>query len=258
MNGEAQVALTVIIGTLLLLVMIGSVVLLLVLNNNRRNRHRAELAELNLEREQAVIQAEREATHHTLRDVARELHDNVGQLLTVVQMGLNTALEEVGGNGRLAAARDTLDQGVEEVRRLGHTLNSDIWRERTLVDAITAEAQRIERVGRIHVLLSVKGSFAPQPADTRIILFRAFQEILNNVLKHSRADTLEITITGQGSPTIIIADNGRGFDPDLTQGNGGLVNIRQRCRLVGYSAECRSAPGNGCVWHLTPLNNDGA
>jgi signal transduction histidine kinase len=182
----------------------------------------------------------------------------VGQLLTVVQMGLNTALEEVGGNGRLAAARDTLDQGVEEVRRLGHTLNSDIWRDRTLVDAITAEAQRIERSGRIRMLLSVEGRFAPQPADTRTILFRVFQEIINNALKHSRADLIEITVSGQGAPTIIISDNGRGFDVAATRGEGGLVNIRQRCRLVGYSAECRSAPGNGCVWHLTPLNNDGA
>ena len=78
---------TVLIGTLALLVFLVLVVLLLVLNSNRRIRHRAEVAELQAQQTEAVRTAEREVQQQTLASVGRELHDNVGQLLTAARMG---------------------------------------------------------------------------------------------------------------------------------------------------------------------------
>lgn len=247
---------TIIIATSVLLGLIAFVVLLVVLNNSRRLQHRAALAEAERLRNAEVQRAEREATQHTLREVGRELHDNVAQLLTVAQLGLGNVLDEPAPDGRLLAARDALDQGIEEVRRLGHDLNSDRWQQRSLRDAIGTAAERIERVGRVRALVVQHGD-APEPdADTRIILFRVFQEVVNNALKHSGADTLTITLHGTAALALTIADNGRGFDPAHTASAGGLIGIRKRCALVGYTAHCTSTPGQGCTWTLEPEAND--
>jgi len=247
---------TLLIGTSVLLGLIAFVVLLVVLNNSRRLQHRTALAEAERLRNAEVQRAEREATQHTLREVGRELHDNVAQLLTVAQMGLGNVLEEPTPDGRLLAARDALDQGIEEVRRLGHDLNSDRWQQRSLRDAIGTAAERIERVGRVRALVVQQGDPPEPDADTRIILFRVFQEVVNNALKHSGADTLTITLHGTAALALTIADNGRGFDPAHTASAGGLFGIRKRCALVGYTAHCTSTPGQGCTWTLEPETND--
>lgn len=257
MGGTHSTVLIVALGAAILLVMCLFMGFLLVLNNTRRIRHRAELAEADLRREGEVMKAEREATEHTLNEIGRELHDSVGQLLTVAQMGFVKWLDPAQLNEALVAtAMSALDEGIEEVRRLGRSLNSDLWQERALVDALEAEAVRIERLGRGRVLLMVEGDPADPSAAVKTVLFRTFQEVMNNALKHSRADTLEITVSGTRLPTLRIADNGLGFDATTAKNGGGLMNIRKRCTLIGYQALLETEPGKGCIWTLTPPPHD--
>jgi two-component system, NarL family, sensor kinase len=256
MDDPDRIVFAVVLVTLVILLMMVAMGILMMVNANRRLRHRAQLAELARQHDVEVMHAEREATQQTLREVGRELHDNVGQLLTVAQLGLNNALEEQA-DARLGAARDALDHGIEEVRRLGHSLNSDLWRQRSLADAISAEAERIERVGRVRAHVVVHGELPALPADSSTLLFRVFQEVVNNALKHSGADTISIVLDGQG-PLLTITDNGAGFDAAHTVGNGGLVNIRKRCALIGFDAECISAPGRGCTWRIQQKPDHGA
>ncbi len=246
---DPELGFTLVMSTLLLLFMLGGVVLLMVIVHTRRMRHRAELAEAERVRETEVARAEREAVQHTLRELGRELHDNVAQLLTVAQLGANNLLEE-RPEPRLAAVRDALDQGVEELRRLAHGLDADLWSRRSLTDAIVAEAERIERVGRVRAHVVKAGAPLVLDADTSTILFRVFQEVVNNALKHSGADTLTLVLDGGPPATLTISDNGRGFDAAKERGQGGLSAIRRRCALIGFEASCSSAPGDGCTWTL--------
>lgn len=253
MSSEQQVLVTVVITTVLFLVIVGVVITLMVVNANRRHRHRADLAEADLRREGAVMEAEREATEQTLNEIGRELHDSVGQLLTVAQMGLLERLDEdLLADPKVDTALGALEAGIAEVRRLGRTLNSDLWQGRALVDALEAEAVRIERLDKGRILLTVDGDPADPPADIKTVLFRTFQEVMNNALKHSGADTMEIEVSGGRLPVLRIADNGRGFDPVTVATGGGLLNIRRRCDLIGYRAELVTGPGKGCAWTLKP------
>lgn len=253
MNTAMDMEWTVIIGTMVMLLMLGFVVLLLILNNNRRIRHSAQLAKLHQQQERAVMDAEREATQHALRDIGSELHDNVGQLLAVAQLGVNTVLEEGVGDSRLADARDALEQGAEEVRRLGHDLNTELWKQRSLVDAISAEAERLERVAHVQVHLQVEGGTTVLEPATSIILFRVFQVIITNALKHSGANEIDIQLVTTPHFTLRVSDNGVGFDPQQTVTHAGLANVHNRCALIGYQAQCSTTPGGGCAWHLQPL-----
>ena len=247
---------TALVGSITMLLMIGLVVLVLVLNNSRRIRHRAEMAELRQQQDRAVKDAEREATRHTMRELGNELHDNVGQLLVVSQLGVNTVVDELGGHTRLAAARDALEQALEEVRRLGHDLNGDLWDNRSLADAICAEAERLERVARVQVHIQVPTGVLALPGDTSTILYRVFQVILANAVKHSGADQMDIVLRpieyGSGV-CLVVTDNGVGFDATSTPSHAGLVNIHKRCALIGYHAQCTTTPGAGCTWTIEPL-----
>lgn len=247
---------TITISTLIVLLFLGLVVTLLMLNNARRIRHRAEVAELRQQQDRAVMDAEREATRHTLRELGNELHDNVGQLLVVSQLGVNNVVDELGGHPRLAAARDALEQALDEVRRLGHDLNSELWEKRSLADAICAEAERLERVARVQVHIQVVHNTPLPNGDTSTVLYRVFQVILANAIKHSGADRIGIVLRPAedgGGLCLTVTDNGVGFDADNTPAHAGLVNIHKRCALIGYHAQCTTTPGSGCAWTLEPL-----
>ncbi|MBZ0207287.1 MAG: hypothetical protein K8H89_13245, partial [Flavobacteriales bacterium] len=126
----------VVVGTAFVLGLIAIVGLLMIANSSRRQRHRAELAELGLRHAREVMGAEREAVRQTLQEVGAELHDNVSQLLMVIHMGLNWLPEGQKPLPRLDASREALAECIKEVRRLGHTLNTDLWEDRTLETAL--------------------------------------------------------------------------------------------------------------------------
>ncbi len=246
---STDLALGIIVGTLLLVLLIGTVMMMLVRNTSRRHHHRAELAELDLRHTREVMVAEREATQHTLQEVGAELHDNVAQLLMVVHMGLNWGPDDQPPDPRLDASRVALAESISEVRRLGHTLNTNMWEKRTLEEALRDLTEQLGRTGRLSAHVVVKGRPAQLPGDVSTILFRVCQEVVTNAVKHSGADTLTITL--HSSPLgITLADNGKGFDPATANANAGLSNIKQRCSLIGFEAECRSALGEGCTWYL--------
>ena len=155
---------------------------------------------------------------------------------------------------------NTLEVSIEEVRRMGRSLNSDLWESRTFTEAITSEAERIERMGLAKVHLHLQGEPPDLKPDAKTILFRVFQEVVNNALKHARADTIEVSLHDGEHPTLTITDNGTGFTltPVLTQGEeaehrtgSGLVNIRRRCAMIGFRAELSTAPGQGTTWRIT-------
>ena len=251
MSSGVDLATAAILATLVLLLFTGVAVLLLITIHTRRTKHRAHLAELKLTHDREVMDAEREAQRQTLQEVGRELHDNLGQLLTVVQMGLYAELEDDGKKQRIHEAVNTLEVSIEEVRRMGRSLNSDMWESRTFTEAITSEAERIERMGLATVHLQITGEPPGLTPDAKTILFRVFQEVVNNALKHARADTIDVSLHDGTHPTLTITDNGLGFDQEKAKTGSGTVNIRRRCEMIGFVAELHTAPGQGTTWRIT-------
>ncbi|MBX2980479.1 MAG: hypothetical protein KF905_14420 [Flavobacteriales bacterium] len=266
MSDLERLAFAAVLVTLLLLLLFGVMAALLIVNANRRHRHRAQLAELHLQRDRELRKAEREATQHTLTEVGRELHDNVGQLLTVAQVGLYDHLNEgLREHPRVRTSLEALDEGLEEVRRLGRSLDQDRWQELSLRTALETEAHRLQRLGKARVQLRMNGNGSDPDRDVKTMLFRSFQEVVSNALRHSGARTISITLEAAPAediavkgPTLRVSDDGRGFDTTLPARGNGLANIRKRCALVGYSAQLMSAPGQGTTWTFEPSAHEQA
>lgn len=241
---------TLVVSSLTIFLVLALVVALLVASSNRQHTHRVQLAEAELRREQDVMQTERETVHHTLHEVGMELHDNVCQLLSMSQIALSARLLEMPGDKVVAGALEGVQHALVETRRLSHTLVADMWRSRTLVDAMRLEAQRLERMGTMTVVVEVFGTLPALGPEVSTALYRVFQEAVNNAVKHSGSDTLEVTLSATPVLALVIADHGRGFDLATAQQRGGLSSIPQRCARIGFTAACTSSPGNGCTWRI--------
>jgi signal transduction histidine kinase len=182
--------------------------------------------------------------------LARELHDETGQALTSILLGLK-AIEEAD-NGQdvrqsVLELRKLVVGTLQDVRRLAVELRPKALDDFGLVAALQRLAETFaEQTGiRVHVEAALGDSRLP--AETETALYRIVQEALTNVIKHAQAGTVSVVLTRKGDRVVaVIEDDGRGFDPEDMRGERlGLLGMRERIALVDGQLSVESRPGKG-------------
>lgn len=205
------------------------------------------------------------------RRIARELHDQVGQTVTGLALGLKR-LEQNLEAADLAAARDKVkwlrtiagDIG-RDIHRTASDLRSAALEDVGLYEALTSFlAEWSERYG-ISTDLQVVGGERRPPAEIELVLYRVVQEALNNVLKHARATNVSVILERcEQSMRLVVEDDGVGFDPApetvrLQPGRSGLglSGMRERLAMVRGSVAIESSPGSGtAIFVQLPLGSE--
>jgi two-component system sensor histidine kinase UhpB len=188
--------------------------------------------------------------------IASELHDEIGQGLTVVLLGLkriaDTAPDAVAAELRpiQEAARSSLD----EVRLVARRLRPDVLDDLGLVSALTALATDVSGSSGIHVRRGFARGLPELTPDVELVIYRIAQEALTNAARHSAADTIELGLTRQGNAVALrVADNGRGL---LARPEGaGIRGMRERARLVGGQLSIGPRGGGGTEVRLVVASN---
>jgi signal transduction histidine kinase len=166
---------------------------------------------------------------------------------------LNLALvntpDEQQRTEKIAESRELVSQAITDLRDLSKSLSLDHITRQGLVKTIEAEAARLTKSGVIKADLATTGEIIPLGEQRELVLFRIFQESINNALKHANATDFKIVL--QYIPemfTLTLEDNGSGFSPAAASkgGGSGLKNIENRAALIGAVAEITSAPDRGC------------
>ncbi len=184
------------------------------------------------------------------RRLARELHDETGQALTTVLLGLK-AVEDAGSEEALRSAaaelRELVVGTLQDVRRLAVELRPKALDDFGLVPALERLAQSFTEQTGIEVDLEATLPDGRLHADIETALYRVVQESLTNVVKHAGARRISILVTARdGAVAAVIEDDGQGFDPASTREEGiGLVGMRERMTLLGGRLEIESRPGSG-------------
>lgn len=243
MTEHADIATVVILSALGILLLLGVAVVLLIVVHQRRMVHRAQMAELQLQHATDIREVEREVLDHTLAEVSRELHDNVGHLVTAARVDAMAFLQ--GERVDIAAMEDTLQRAVDELRRISQGLNTDHLRERPLATLLQEECDRLSRPGKREVRLMTDVRHNDLPPDQHAVLYRIFQEAMTNALKHAGASRITVTLVNNGQLRMAVEDNGDGFDAALNGNGQGLANIRRRAALIGAQCTILSTPGKG-------------
>ncbi|MGH3127935.1 MAG: sensor histidine kinase, partial [Gaiellaceae bacterium] len=184
--------------------------------------------------------------------LARELHDETGQALTSILLGLKSLEGRVDtddGGDAVAELRDLVVSTLQDVRRLAVELRPAALDDFGLVPAIERLRDTVEERGDLSV--DVQSSLGDErlPPEAETALYRIVQEALINVLKH--ADAMRVTVRlsrAEKSATLVVQDDGKGFHPESVRDGGlGLVGMRERVALLGGRLTVQSSEGGGTL-----------
>jgi len=186
------------------------------------------------------------------RRIARELHDETGQALTALLVGLRTIEDSrtVAEAAELAERlRGIVAQTLEEVGRLSRGLHPSILDDAGLAAAVTHQAQEFRQLHGIAVDVRIEGLDAePLPPLLQTTLYRVLQEALTNVAKHASARSVSVRLAREdGTVQLWVQDDGIGFDATAHGGRRrlGLRGMRERAALLDGTVDVQSQPGTG-------------
>jgi signal transduction histidine kinase len=182
--------------------------------------------------------------------LARELHDETGQALTSILLGLKGIEETTDpekAQDSVRELRELVVATLQDVRRLAVELRPKALDDFGLVPALERLAETFTEQANVEVQVQAALGDARLPAEVETALYRIVQEALTNVIKHASARVVSVALTRQdGRVAVVIEDDGRGFDPDAQPGEGlGLVGMRERIALLDGRLSIESGAGRG-------------
>jgi two-component system, NarL family, sensor kinase len=244
----------IIIGIAMVLLLVVFIVTILFLYQRRQHRQEKELEVMKDKYEQEVLRSQLEIQESTLKSIGQELHDNIGQLLSVVKLSLSGLPVQPSEPAYepLQNARQVLSKAVMDLSDLTKTMHTDRISMVGLAESIKLELGTIKRSGLIDVQFLMKGTEWGMNQQHAIFIFRIFQEYVNNILKHAQAGLLTVQLSYDAeSFNMTITDNGIGFNPEEKRKNVsaargvGINSMYNRAQLIGAAFHIKSEPGKG-------------
>jgi two-component system sensor histidine kinase UhpB len=194
--------------------------------------------------------------------IAQELHDQVGQELTAVLLGLSRVEARVPPElrGELSDVQEAVRASLEQVRQIAIELRPEALADLGLESALAVMCERFaERTG-LRIIQRVDPDLPPLSPEVELVVYRIAQEALTNVVRHSGADEaeLELELGGdQDQVTLTVSDRGLGLSEDQGAGSG-IRGMRERAELIAAQLEIGpESGGRGCRVRLTvPLGRE--
>ena len=235
--------------TLVVVLLATMVIVFFVAFQKRKNKLLLDTLKQQKQFDETVAKTGEEIQEQTLKYIGEELHDNIGQLLSLasMQMGmLGVKIAEEIKEPYLETQK-IIKESLQEVRALSKSLNTDVIQNRGFEKSIKAEIERLNRMKLIAADLIIAGDVIPfENKKDGIILFRILQEFISNTVKHSKAAELNILLNYNQKQLIIKAkDDGCGFIMDEVNDSSGLLNMKNRAELTESSYNLISKPNEG-------------
>jgi two-component system, NarL family, sensor kinase len=250
-----EIYVIILIGIALALLLVGFILAMLFLYQRRQHRQEQQLARMKDQYQQELLRSQLEIQETTFKTLAQELHDNIGQVLSVVKLSLSILPLEKDHQAyeSVQNSRQMLNKVIFDMGNLTKSMHTDRITQIGLLEAIRFDLDSIRRTGLLKVDLSVDGSEYQLEDQRAIFIFRMFQEMMNNILKHSKATLVNIAVNYSIDNKFVlkVEDNGVGFDVEQkrTQASSssgiGLKSMTNRASLIGAQITVQSQPGKG-------------
>jgi two-component system, NarL family, sensor kinase len=251
---QGDVRSIIILGTIVFLILGGFIISFIFLYRYRKNKMLLEKEQMKTSFQQELLRTQLEIQEQTLKNISQEIHDNIGQMLSLAKLNLATANVEQKEMvvQKIQDSYHLISKAIQDLRDLSRSLNSDYVSEMGLLRSIEYELEMIRKTGLMKTNLNVTGQIYKTDPQKELILFRIVQETLNNVLKHAEADSITVWVAYDlTTMTLKIADNGRGFDltplseRDNSKSGLGIRSMNNRARLIGADFHISSSIGKG-------------
>ena len=193
--------------------------------------------------------------------ISRELHDETGQGLMILRLFLSGLTEEVESKeiqAKVGEAISMLDRTISDLRRIIARLSPRALEELGLMGAIRKEAREFARSSGIRAKLALQHEMPFMEHESEIALYRAVQEALTNIARHSQARSFSLSLKPEGGKVRLrIEDDGIGLHSRASTGRFGLLGMRERIAALGGAVRIRSKPGQGTRINITlPLRRE--
>jgi two-component system, NarL family, sensor kinase len=240
----------IIISTAILLLLVVFIVLLLSEYQRKKNLHLKEKEVLYHSFQQELLRTQIEIQEQTFNHISQEIHDNVGQVLSLAKVQASI-MKETKNLEMVDDVKEHISKALTDLRDIAKSLSSERIRNMSIVDAVQIETDRINKSGILQAGVSCEGKEIKMDEQKKQILLRIIQECLQNIIKHAHASEvrLQFTFKPEGL-NVYVKDNGNGFDVNKAMSNStglGLQNIKTRASLIGAALAIESTLNEGSI-----------
>ena len=225
--------------------LVGFIIILFQLYKKKKLLQEREMQKLKADFEKELLQTQLEIQEEVLKNVSMEIHDNIGQIMLLANINLSilqTISMESGAPELIKDTKRMLSKASEDISQLSRSLHSERITDIGVFDSILIELNLLQQKGVFTIVIDdrLDDTGKNLPKETQLLVFRMFQEICNNIIKHAKATS--ITASMQKRENMIelkISDNGIGFEYSTTYDtptgfNGvGLRSLQSRTKLFG-------------------------
>ncbi len=253
------------VGSILLVLLGIFLISFMFIYQKRHNKHLKEKQQLQTQFQQTLLESQLEIQEQTVNVVSQEIHDNIGQDLSLAKLNIVTIdiCQPETAQIKINDSRDLVGKAIQDLRNLARSMSTSYITEMGLLRSVEYEVEMIRKSGAFLPQLHVEGQVTKINPQRELILFRIFQELINNIIKHAAAKKVDIRIVfTEELLNITVIDNGKGFDAtQLTHSNSafglGLRNMKNRAQLIGADFSITSIPGTGTTANIRlPLSTE--
>ncbi|WP_432328144.1 sensor histidine kinase [Mucilaginibacter sp. P25] len=232
--------------SLLLILLVGFLLFVLFWQRGRSNRYIREREALQAAFNEQLLRSQLEIQEQSFNTISMEIHDNVGQTLSLLKVQLNI-IEQVDQPEKklIREAKENVSKAMADLRDIAKSMSTERIRSASLAQMTEHELKRISQTGILTVEFTCKGAETNLDVERKLILFRIIQECLQNILKHAEAKLLTLGLYYEEDHLrILIKDDGKGFDQQivdqqLTTGLG-IRHVLKRTAIIGGATKIES------------------
>jgi signal transduction histidine kinase len=254
---QKEVQIMVLVVTIIIIVLAASVVIFFSYFQKKKIAYILKQREIQQRFEEEINKSKLEIQEQSLQHISWEIHDNVGQLLSVAKMQLNMIQYSLPTEQQssIIETSEIVGKSLQELRDLAKSLNPEKIKNLGLIESVKNEFNRYKRLNFLVTELTIEGDEYSLNNKKEIILFRIIQEFCNNTMKYAKAKNLKAKLVFNSKDLLIkIEDDGIGFnvaDESTNQKGIGLLNMKSRAELINAKFKLTSQENVGTKLYIS-------
>ncbi|AHW60110.1 Histidine kinase-, DNA gyrase B-, and HSP90-like ATPase [Draconibacterium orientale] len=249
-TGNSEILLVYLIGTIGMLLLAGGLFFFFIAYQKRLLQKQLELNRVVQNQQEEIIKNTIQSQENERKRIARDLHDEVGAMLSVVKLTVGRIEKKAEGGKAKELATETktyLDDVILQVRRISRSLLPPSLEKLGLYFALEELANWVNKSDQLAIECWKSGEQFRFDSKQELAVFRIVQELVNNAIKHAEASHILIDIRfAKQLVAVVVADDGKGFSPEEKMQTGlGLRNLESRSEMANAKFKMKSSPGKG-------------
>ena len=248
--GKTQIIVTLILFNVIFIAFLGAIFIFIREYRVKKKAHLLQISTIDETHKEELLETQLEIQTQTMQYIGQEIHDNIGQKLTLASIYTQQLIFENKApsvNETIKGINDIINQSLQELRQLSKSLTDDSIKENTISVLIGNECKKINDFKKWNVRYSCAIEKELQSYQIKSILFRITQEFLQNSMKHAACENILVSLkTSANDIMFILEDDGVGFNSETIKHEGiGLKNIKKRTGMVGGKMKLESQENKG-------------